>query len=139
MNWMGQDLNRDLTRQTQNVANEMAGKNLNLAGAQQMGNINPQLALASAQGNYGLNQQNQQNMADQFGYSQFMNQQNYVPNLLNQYSTAMSGMSPMFQQNTSQTQHGQGTSPFMQAAGLGMMGLGAYGSGVTGGLWGGAA
>lgn len=128
MNWLGRDLDRDQTRQTQNITNAMAGKGLNLNAASQSQNINPQLAAANALGNYGLNQQNQQNMADQFGYNQFLRKENWMPSMLGQYGQMVAG-GPW---QSTQTKTGQGKSDLNNLIG---MGLGLGGAALGGGFF----
>ena len=126
MGWKGQDLDRDQGIQAQNVANKLRGLGLNLTGASQMGNINPQLNLASAQGGVGQYDQGMDIAGRNWLQQNWQNEQNWKPNLLRQYGNfANSG-----QWGGSQTAKGQGKSDLMNLVG---MGVGLAGAGLSGG------
>ena len=123
----GVDIGLQRALQNQNIQNQMAAKNLNIAGANQARNINPELGLAGAFGNVGLNQQQQRDRANMFGYDQFLRKQNWEPQMLGQFGNFVN----QGQWGGSQTQKGQGKSDLMNLAG---MGVGLLGAGLGGGL-----
>ncbi|QDP52199.1 MAG: hypothetical protein Unbinned2902contig1001_41 [Prokaryotic dsDNA virus sp.] len=123
----GVDIGLQRALQNQNIQNQMAAKNLNLAGASQARNINPELGLAGAFGNVGLNQQQQRDRANMFDYDQFLRKQNWEPQMLGQFGNFVN----QGQWGGSQTAKGQGKSDLMNLAG---MGVGLLGAGLSGGL-----
>ena len=76
--------------------------NLNLSATDRMSNIDPQMQLASGYGKYGLNQQDQTNMADMFNYGEFNRMQNWKPEMMNNYFAGM-GQTPWQTEKTSTT------------------------------------
>lgn len=84
-----------------------------------------QFNLADRFGSYGLNQQGQQNMADMYGYKEFQRQENWAPEMMQNYFAGVN-QTPWQTEQTS-TQTGQGPSPFDKALGLGLTAAGAAG------------
>ena len=84
-----------------------------------------QFNLSDRFGSYGLNQQGQQNMADMYGYNEFQRQENWAPEMMQNYFGGVS-QTPWETSQTS-TQTGQGPSMFDKALGLGLAGAGAAG------------
>ena len=128
MNWMGQDQNRNIAiANANNQANlGFGGMNMNAASS----DINNQMNMANLFGNYGLNQQNQQNMADAFNYGEFNRMQDWKPNMMNRY---MSGLNATPWQITStNTATGQGKSDLSNLIG---MGVGLGGAALGGGFF----
>ena len=125
MNWLNQDQNRNIAiANANNQANlGFGGMNMNAAS----GDINNQMNMANRFGNYGLNQQNQQNIADNFGYGEFQRRENWKPKMMNQY---MSGLNAVpWQTNNETTQFGEQKSDLNNLIGMGF-GL----AGAAGGL-----
>ena len=84
-----------------------------------------QFNLSDRFGSYGLNQQGQQNMADMYGYNEFQRQENWVPEMMQNYFAGVN-QTPFKTEQTS-TQTGQGPSMFDKVLGLGLAGAGAAG------------
>jgi len=100
---------------------------LNLSATDRMSNINPQLNLANAYGNYGLNQQNQQNMADTFNYGEFNRMQNWKPEMMNNYFAGVGNTPWETDTTTSTSETGSGgKSPFDKALGYAGTAAGMY-------------
>ena len=84
-----------------------------------------QFNLSDRFGSYGLNQQGQQNMADMYGYNEFQRQENWVPEMMQNYFAGVN-QTP-WQTSQTSTQTGQGPSQFDKFLGLGLAGAGAAG------------
>ena len=123
MNWLNQDLNRNIAIANANNQANLGFGAMNMNAAS--GDMRNQMNMANQFGNYGLNQQNQQNMADQFGYGEFNRMQNWKPKMMNQY---MSGVNATPWQTTStNTATGQGKSDLNNLIGMGFGLAGAAG------------
>ena len=84
-----------------------------------------QFNLSDRFGSYGLNQQGQQNMADMYGYNEFQRQENWKPEMMQNYFAGVN-QTP-WQTSQTSTQTGQGPSQFDKFLGLGLAGAGAAG------------
>ncbi len=123
MNWLNQDLNRNIAIADANNRANLGFGAMNMNAAS--GDMSNRMNMANQFGNYGLNQQNQQNMADQFGYGEFNRMQNWKPKMMNQY---MSGVNATPWQTTStNTATGQGKSDLNNLIGMGFGLAGAAG------------
>lgn len=123
MNWMGQDMNRNIAiANANNQANlGFGGMNMNAAS----GDMNNRMNMANQFGNYGMNQQNQQNLADNFGYGEFNRMQNWKPKMMNQYMQGLNA-TPWQTTNTN-TATGEGKSDLNNLIGMGFGLAGAAG------------
>jgi len=126
MQYMGQDQNRNIAiTQANNQANLGFG-NMNMNAAS--GDINNRRNIAGDLGNYGLNQQNQQNMADMFNYGEFNRMQRWKPDMMNNYMQGVSGTPWQTTMTTTTNETGQekGPSAFDKAMGYAGTAAGAY-------------
>jgi hypothetical protein len=122
MGWMGQDQNRNVAiAQANNQANLGFG-DLRRRTAQD--DINNQFGRSDRFGRYGLNRQNQQNTADAFRYGEFNRQEDWMPNMMNNYMAGVSG-TPWQTEHTT-TSYGQGKSDLQNIIGAGIGLGGAY-------------
>jgi len=128
MNWMGQDQNRNIAIANANNQANLGFGAMNMAAGQN--NINNLSNMSDRFGRYGLNEQNQQNMADAFRYGEFNRQENWMPNMMNNYMAGVSGTP--WQTTGTSTQTGQGKSDLMNLFG---MGVGLAGAGMAGGMF----
>ena len=117
MNWMGQDQNRNIAIANANNQANLGFGAMNMAAGQN--NINNLSNISDRFGRYGLNEQNQKNIADSMRYREFGRQEDWMPNMMNNYMAGVRG-TPW---QTSQTQYGSGPSDlqniFGAAVGLG--------------------
>jgi hypothetical protein len=86
--------------------------------------------MANQYGLYGQGREQQQNMADAMRYREFGRQENWMPNMMNNYMAGVRGTP--WQTTGTSTQTGQGKSDLMN---LGGMALGLGGAALSGGAW----
>ena len=133
---MQTDVNRLIEADKFNIGNKYATAGIQSgAYGNLMGTINPRMSLASRFGDQGRYADSKDIQAKQFDYQDFLRRENFTPNMLNQWSQMAS--SPNW--GSTSTVHGEGKSPFEQALGLSMAGLGIYGMGggsAKGNVWG---
>lgn len=133
---MQTDINRLSEADKFNIGNKYATAGIQSgAYGDLMGTINPRMSLASRFGDQGRYADSKDIQAKQFDYQDFLRRENFTPNMLSQWGQMAS--SPNW--GSTSTVHGEGKSPFDQALGLGMAGLGIYGMGggsAKGNVWG---
>ena len=123
MQYMGQDLDRNINIAQANNQSNLGFGNMRMAAARN--DLANQQNLVNLFGGYGQNLQDQQNIGNQFAYNDFLRQQNYKPNMLNAYMGAVS-QTP-FQQTQTNTAFGQGKSDLNNLIGMGIGLAGAAG------------
>ena len=134
---MQTDVNRLTDANKFNIANKYKTAGLQGDMLQRYQDISPRMNLASRFGDQGRYQDKLQMLGDQQRYQEFQRQQGFMPSNLTAYSNFLG--SPGWGSTTTGEMTGQGKSPFDQALGLGMAGLGIYGMGggsAAGNVWG---